>query len=395
MIYKIFKLSLLPVILIAGSIDEFKKEQSQNFQKEKNEFLDYKKNQESDFKSYQEAQLKTYNEYKKELSNYWDNPQLSSKKIWMNYSRDKKTRTNVNFEKETITLQTIAPSKKEADEKLKNALSEIITIDTKKAQESDLLEQKLSKIKKPSSMISAEVESEPILSSIIFDEKPTKENLISYVDKTIKDNKISSLESTKIKNNRVYTLNISLPKDAMLKRSKIYYEEVKTQAKKQNLPISLVFAIMHTESSFNPRARSYVPAYGLMQIVPQSAGIDSYLFLYNEKKLLSSSYLYNSKNNITIGSAYLHILYYKYLSKIKNPLSRLYCTIAAYNTGAGNVAWAFTKTNDVNEAALIINSMKSHEVYEKLLRNLKYNEPKEYLKNVSKRINSYHKAYGS
>lgn len=395
MIYKIFKLSLLPVILIAGSIDEFKKEQSQNFQKEKNEFLDYKKNQESDFKSYQEAQLKTYNEYKKELSNYWDNPQLSSKKIWMNYSRDKKTRTNVNFEKETITLQTIAPSKKEADKKLKNALSEIITIDTKKAQESDLLEQKLSKIKKPSSMITSEIEEEPILSSVIFDDKPTKENLISYVDKTIKDNKISSLESTKIKNNRVYTLNISLPKDAMLKRSKIYYEEVKTQAEKQNLPISLVFAIMHTESSFNPRARSYVPAYGLMQIVPQSAGIDSYLFLYNEKKLLSSSYLYNSKNNITIGSAYLHILYYKYLSKIKNPLSRLYCTIAAYNTGAGNVAWAFTKTNDVNEAALIINSMKSHEVYEKLLRNLKYNEPKEYLKNVSKRINSYHKAYGS
>lgn len=395
MIYKIFTLSLLPVILIAGSMDEFKKEQSQKFQKEKEKFSSYKKNQESDFKSYQEAQLKIYNEYKKELSAYWDNPQLSSKKIWMSYSKDKKTRTNVNFETETITLQTIASTKEEADKKLKDALAKVVTIDTKKAQENDQLEQKLSEVKKPSSLITAEVETEPILSSVIFDEKPTKEKLISYVDKTIKDNNISSVESTKIKNSRVYTLNISLPKDAMLKRSKIYFDEVKLQSKKQNIPLSLIFAIMHTESSFNPRARSYVPAYGLMQIVPQSAGIDSYLFLYNEKKLLSSSYLYNSKNNITIGSAYLHILYYKYLSKIKDPFSRLYCTIAAYNTGAGNVAWAFTKTNNINEASLIINSMKSNEVYEKLLKNLKYDEPKEYLKNVSTRINSYHKAYGS
>ena len=60
-------------------------------------------------------------------------------------------------------------------------------------------------------------------------------------------------------------------------------------------------------------ARSHIPAYGLMQIVPKTAGIDAYQYLYNKKRLLSSSYLYNSENNIEIGSAYLHILYYKYL----------------------------------------------------------------------------------
>ena len=151
---------------------------------------------------------------------------------------------------------------------------------------------------------------------------------------------------------------------------------------------------MHSESSFNPRARSHIPAYGLMQIVPRSAGIDTYRYLYKKKKLVSGSYLYNSTNNITMGSAYLHILYYRYLRKIKNPDSRLFCTIAAYNTGAGNIAWAFTKTHNINKAAPLINKLTPDEVQAKLLKDLKYDEPKHYLKKVSKRMSSYHKVYG-
>jgi membrane-bound lytic murein transglycosylase C len=150
---------------------------------------------------------------------------------------------------------------------------------------------------------------------------------------------------------------------------------------------------MHTESCFNPRARSYVPAYGLMQIVPHTAGVDSYKFLYKIKKIPSSTYLYNSTNNIKLGSAYLHILYYNYLKDIKNPISRLYCTIAAYNTGAGNVAWAFTHKYNVKKASKIINKLTPNEVYQKLLQNLKYDEPKHYLKKVTKRMDIYHKLY--
>jgi membrane-bound lytic murein transglycosylase C len=181
----------------------------------------------------------------------------------------------------------------------------------------------------------------------------------------------------------------------MVKRSKLYYDEVNKQAKKRKLPVSLVFAIMHSESSFNPRARSYVPAYGLMQIVPRTAGIDTYQFLYKKKKLVSSSYLYDTKNNITMGTAYLHILYYRYLRNIKDHTSRLYCTIAAYNTGSGNIARAFIGKNNMSEAAPIINSMTSKEVYNKLLKDLRHNEAKNYLKKVSKRMSSYHKVYGS
>lgn len=383
----------LSSLLLAQSADDFKNRQMEAFEAQKNEFDSYKRTLEDEFNTYQESLQKEYEEYKKELNILWEEPVMSTKKRWVAYSEDKKTRTNVDFKNETIVVQTIASSEEEAKEKLKKALATVVTVDTKKAHESNPLEQRLAKIKKPAFVVDAQIEPEPILSTVIFDKEPSKDTLIAYVEKNVQNKNIQSIESKKVKNTKIYTLNIPMPPDAMLKRSKIYKDEIQKQASRQKVPDSLVFAIMHSESSFNPMAKSHVPAYGLMQIVPKTAGVDSYLFLYKEKKLLSSSYLYDSKNNITIGSAYLHILYYKYLSKITNPLSRLYCTIAAYNTGAGNVAWAFTKTNNMHKAAPLINALTPDEVYDALLRDLKYSEPKEYLKKVSKRMLSYSKVY--
>ena len=140
-------------------------------------------------------------------------------------------------------------------------------------------------------------------------------------------------------------------------------------------------------------ARSWVPAYGLMQIVPRTAGIDSYYFLYKKRRLLSASYLYNTKNNIETGSAYFHILYYKYLSAIKDPTSRLYCSIAGYNTGAGNVARSFVGTNSVQKAAAVINTMSPQQVYDHLLRKLPYEETRHYLKKVHTRSQKYQTLY--
>ena len=47
----------------------------------------------------------------------------------------------------------------------------------------------------------------------------------------------------------------------------------------------------------------------------------------------------------------------------------------------------------MNKAAPKINAMSPDEVYEKLLKDLKYDEPKHYLKRVKKRMKIYKKAY--
>ena len=99
----------------------------------------------------------------------------------------------------------------------------------------------------------------------------------------------------------------------------------------------------YTESSFNPVAVSPIPAY--TQIVPGSAGRDVTKMHFGKEQPLSPEYLFTADKNIEVGIAIPNILDKRYLVKIKDPLSRKYCTIAAYNTGAGNVAKAFTALN--------------------------------------------------
>jgi len=391
---KALVLACLSSALLAQNMQNFKDQQMKDFKSQTEYFDTYKQTQESEFNAYIKEQEKVYAEYKKELGVFWEDPKLSTPKNWLSYGDDKKTRTDVDFENETITIEVIAKNSQEAEEKLKLALAKTVLIDTKMLQESDPLEIKLNNIKKPLGVVDSDVKAEPILSTVIFDKSPSQKDVNNYVQKHVKSDDIKAKESSKIKDAKVYSLNVALPEDMMIKRSKVYFDDVKKHAKRQNLPASLVFAVMQTESSFNPRARSHIPAYGLMQIVPKTAGIDSYNFLYNEKKLVTGSYLYDSTNNITMGSAYLHILYYKYLKDIKDPTSRLYCTMAAYNTGAGNIAWAFTKTHNMKAAAPLINKKTPQEVYNKLLKDLRFDEPKHYLKRVNSRMDSYHKLYG-
>ena len=380
------------IILFSLSLTLFAQTQEEYVQEQKSAFSSYKYKQESEFKKYKQKYIDAINKYKKDINTFWGDSKISTKKEWLFYTKDKKTRSDVDFNKETITVQTIASSKKEAKQKLQEALAKVITVDTKYVQDNDPLEKRLSRIKKPSNLIDKDVSREPILSTIIFDKKPTKKSVLQYVNKHISKDKIKTKQA-KDKKFIIYSVAIKMPKNATIKRSKIYYREVKKQATKQNLPIELIFAIIHSESSFNPRARSYIPAYGLMQLVPKTAGIDAYQYLYHKRRLVSGRYLYDSKNNIKMGTAYLHILYYRYLRKIKNPKSRIYCTIAAYNTGAGNIAYAFTRTHNINRAAPIINKLTAGEVYTRLLLDLKYDEPKQYLKKVSKRMILYKKIY--
>lgn len=388
MLKNLLLITALVTASFALTAEEFQKQQMQGFNS-------YKKSQEEGFKAYQKAQMKAFEDYKKEIGTVWEKPKLSTKKEWVAYTPDKKTRTDVDFEHENITVETIAKSPEEAAQKLKIALAKAVTVDTKTVQDTDPLEKRLKKIKKPEGVVDGKVKAEPILAPVIFQKPPTKQSVKKYIHLNISNRTIQKKKSPKVKNAFVYSVVVQMPKDAMLKRSKVYEQKVRKHAKKQELPVELVFAIMQTESAFNPRARSHIPAYGLMQIVPRTAGIDTYNYLYHEKKLVTGAYLYDSTNNITMGSAYLHILYYRYLKKIKNPTSRLYCTIAAYNTGAGNIAWAFTKKYNMTKAAPLINALTPKQVYNRLLKDLRFDEPKHYLKRVTKRMSAYHKVYGS
>lgn len=143
---------------------------------------------------------------------------------------------------------------------------------------------------------------------------------------------------------------------------------------------SLVFAIIRTESNFNPFAVSPVPAFGLMQLVPKSGGRDAYRRAKGIDQAPSTEYLFDADNNIELGAAYLDLLTSAHLGQITNPVAREYCVIAAYNTGAGNVLKTFGP--DRAHAIAAINALGPDAVFERLRRDLPYEETRQYVGRV-------------
>jgi membrane-bound lytic murein transglycosylase C len=163
-------------------------------------------------------------------------------------------------------------------------------------------------------------------------------------------------------------------------RASKYRAVVEHFASRFSISKNLVYAIIKTESDFNPFAVSPAPAFGLMQIVPWTAGRDVHRYLNNRDGTPSKEFLFNPENNIRYGTAYLHLLKYRYLETIRNPVSRSYCVIAAYNTGAGNVLRTFHPAG--SEAPEKINGLEPLQVYDTLRSRLPTDEARGYLAKV-------------
>jgi len=394
------KLLLLTVFIVlslsAESYNDYIKAQNSEFnsysESQNREFQNYKKELEREFKIYKKIAQQEEKAFRKELSKFWGKPILSDSKKWVEYSRDKKRRKIVDFEKNSIEIQIIAKPSKSVEKELMKEVLKTVTATPKDAEQNDELGKRIDK--KFEKQTKQRVEkakvdnSKPILIGI-FNKPPNSRELVQFAKKSVKKVK---QRKAKVSGQKIYSVKIALPRNFPIKKAKSYSQDVKRYAKQYKVEPALIYAIMHSESSFNPRAKSHIPAYGLMQIVPRSAGIDAYFMVYKKKRLLSSSYLFNSRNNIELGSAYLHILNYRYLKRVKNPVSRLYCVISAYNTGAGNVAKTFVGSYSVKEASKIINRMSPQQVYNKLIRSLPYEETRRYLKKVSKRYSIYKNA---
>jgi membrane-bound lytic murein transglycosylase C len=164
------------------------------------------------------------------------------------------------------------------------------------------------------------------------------------------------------------------------KQAQRYAPYVERYATEHNVSKSLVYAVIKTESNFNPFAVSVAPAYGLMQLVPASGGREAYRAVSGTDKIPSREYLFDAEKNIELGTAYLGIINHRYLAGIQNPTSREYCTIASYNGGAGNVLRLFS--TDRQRAVDLINTMSAPDVYRKLRDEYPRDETRRYLVKV-------------
>lgn len=342
----------------ADEFEDYKLDLNKGLFQQANEFSQYKK-------KYQAA----YRAYQAEIVQFWSEVEVSGRKTWVDYSPAMDVKRVVDFNKNEIrisiqgdALKGFSPAATERE-----ILATLMT-DIDQAYRTD-----------------------PILSKTIGPKPPGSNisvlGIAADMAKSMRNQ--ASLQRKPGKQGEVLTIVAKFPDNSLAKRAYGYVAEVQKAASRWQVPAPLVLAVIDTESSFNPMARSHVPAFGLMQIVPKSAGRDASRLVFGRERLLTGVDLYNPSTNIQLGAAYLHLLDSRYLKGIKDPKSRQLCVIAAYNTGAGNVAWAFTGTKSIKKALPLINRLSSKQVYAHLRSNLKYKEAREYVQKVTRALPLY------
>lgn len=358
-----------------------------------NEFQQYKKQVRDEFKIYKDIVNEEFSRYKKDISKQWVDIETSGVTRWVEYSPDYKTRKIVDFKEGIIEIDIIIrKDDQNIDQKIIENLEDLVTETSKTAFERDSFSKRVEERLVASVeevKISDSIAEAPIVTDIVTGTANPDEKQIAEAVSSLKESGEVHVKPSKTSGEKVVGIIIKLPSERMLKKALQYVEAVKKYSGELDVDPKLVFAIMQTESSFNPMAKSYVPAYGLMQIVPTSAGKDASKVVYGKPVLLAPSFLYDTENNIQMGTAYLKVLTKRYLRNIKDEKSRIYCAIAAYNTGTGNVAKAFIGRARMSAAAPVINKMKPEEVYEILIEKLPYVETRNYMKKVTRRMEHY------
>ncbi|BCN92974.1 membrane-bound lytic murein transglycosylase C [Thiomicrorhabdus immobilis] len=168
---------------------------------------------------------------------------------------------------------------------------------------------------------------------------------------------------------------------------KSYQAWVNQYANQYGVSAELIFAIMHVESAFNPKAVSQSNALGLMQIKAGSAGRDVYKNIDQRAGQPTKTELFNPKENIRLGTAYVSLLNNVYLKDIRNSESRELLTISSYNGGISTVLKLFGATPE--KAVNRINQLHPRQVYRTLRYKHQSDETKRYIEKVTQAKNRY------
>lgn len=149
-----------------------------------------------------------------------------------------------------------------------------------------------------------------------------------------------------------------------------YSELVEKYAKQYDVPENLVYAVMRTESGFDPQAISRVGAVGLMQMMPST-------FRWLTEDILVESLeddaLYDPEVSIRYGVFYLRRMYDRY--------GDWQTALASYNAGSGRVdGWLEDKTLTDWKGDLIVD-------------RIPFEETRGYVKKVVKAYDAYSRLY--
>ncbi|MDV5171445.1 membrane-bound lytic murein transglycosylase MltC [Photobacterium rosenbergii] len=310
------------------------------------------------------------NSFNGQVKRYWgDNDSLvASKRQYVKYTDGYQSRAHVDFERGVVIVETVA--KTEPTKHLKEAITTtLLTPDNPGGV--DLY-----------SDSAIELSGKPFLYGQVLDNegKPIEWSWRAnrFADYLI-DGKLKKRSE---RFHQVYYVEIPMVADHANKRSYKYASIVRDASRRYGIAEDLIYAIIKTESSFNPYAVSHANAYGLMQVVPKTAGADVFKLVKNKPGVPTPEYLFDPARNIDTGTAYFYILRTRYLKDVRDPLSLHYSMISAYNGGTGGVLNTFHST-DRKRAMSDLNSLQPNQVYWALTNKHRNAEARRYLEKVT------------
>jgi len=303
------------------------------------------------------------------VSKKWgaQNTQQPTRRKYVKYSNNYQARAIIDFDSSTVQVETIATNNTEV---LLNQAIVTTLLTSSDPGKTDIFTSE-----------DPILEGEPFLYQQVLDEDglPIKYQWrANRFARYLIDNKKQTNYSN---GHQVTSVTFELVEQNAHLRKQKYSEYVLAASKKYQISASLIYGIIETESHFNPYAVSSSNAYGLMQIIPATAGKDVYERIKKVPGQPSKEVLFNPENNIDIGSAYLSILQNNYLYKINADQNQHYAMISSYNGGAGNVFKIFNEDKDI--AFSKINQLTPSQFYYILTTKHSREETRYYLEKVT------------
>lgn len=369
---------------VETEFEKYQREQNEKMQQMKKQQDEGMARMQKEYEDYVKAEKEAYNKFVKEREAKWGkgNVKESTQKDWVEYSTDGNSRSTVDFEKGEATIEIIQePGKKVDEAELENRLKALLT-NKGKTKDYD------SEVEK-----AVPLQDKPVLENQVKapdGNMVTAKNLDQEVKNIVENTKpqVTTIKGTDNKERQVVTIKLELAPDHIRTRAEQYKNEIQKYCQKWDVDPALAYAIMQTESSFNPKAKSYVPAFGLMQIVPASAGADCAQSLKKNFAKPTANYLYEPENNIEMGVHYLYLLKKRYYTNVNSVEKQNLCVIASYNTGAGNVARALRGDTNIKKAIPQINEMSYDNLFKYFEKNL-LPETQNYIRKVTERMNNF------
>ncbi|MDO6719037.1 transglycosylase SLT domain-containing protein [Psychrosphaera sp. 1_MG-2023] len=418
------KYKILTILLfMVGALPQGVSAPKSEFERFKAQFTTFAENEKKEFADYKLNLRKELAQYKAQVTGVWGYADVSSGSRLVVYSQDMNEKVLIDYAADEIFYSSIKPSNlKQAETLLNNTLNASIadlkngmSLSSKKIKKYDpskgltvadslgISQSELKALVKSVAKRSIPVKEVERVEENIKALVKAKKKVEAYiqtlpVEKQLPERMFLNTFDVETSNALKHQQQVSVAPEkkqpatrkikfssTQWKKTTPYRRYVSSQANKYNLSPALLYAIMETESSFNPMAQSPIPAFGLMQVVPTSAGIDVNDYLNKSKTPPHQKTLLVPETNVEFGSTYMNLLVNRYFSPVKNETSKIYVAIAAYNTGPGNVAYVFNdkSSKKLKPAYKAINQLAPQEVYNKLRANA-HPETQGYIQKVLK-----------